>query len=188
MTAVRLSTPSLALFLAYPALRTQYDRPQLLLVLETTMALAGVLVALLAALRFSAVGLRTDLLLAAGFLVGSLSTIAFAIVPVLGGGSLDRADGWAALAGGIAAQGLVAIAPFLSGPSRTRDRALRNTILAAAIALVAAWLLFRAHGGALPFPLPLLAPRLPLPPSSPARRSASVFFSWHSQHRPAMLS
>jgi len=145
-----LLAASLALFLAYPALRTQYDRPQLLLVLETTMALAGVLVALLAALRFSAVGLRTDLLLAAGFLVGSLSTIAFAIGPVLGGGSLDRADGWAALAGGIAAQGLVAIAPFLNGPSRTRDRALRNTILAAAIALVAAWLLFRAHGGALP--------------------------------------
>ena len=145
-----LLAASLALFLAYPALRTQYDRPQLLLVLETTMALAGVLVALLAALRFSVVGLRTDLLLAAGFLVGSLSTIAFAIAPVLDGGSLDRADGWSALVGGIAAQGLVAIAPFLSGPSRARDRALRDTILAAAIAVVAAWLLFRGHGGALP--------------------------------------
>src|SRR5439155_16808299 len=98
-----LLAASLSLFLAYPSLRTQYDRPQLLLVLETTMALAGVLVALLAAARFSVVGLRTDLLLAEGFLVGSLSAVAFAIVPVLGGGSLDRADGWAALAGGTAA-------------------------------------------------------------------------------------
>jgi len=53
-----LLAASLALFLAYPALRTQYDRPQLLLVLETTMALAGVLVALLAAIRFSVVGCR----------------------------------------------------------------------------------------------------------------------------------
>ena len=145
-----LLAASLALFLAYPALRTQYDRPQLLLVLETTMALAGVLVALLAALRFSVVGSRTDLLLAAGFLVGSMSTFAFAIIPALDGGSLDRADGWAALVGGIAAQGLVAIAPFLGGRSRARDRALRDTLLAAAIALIGAWLLLRAHSGDLP--------------------------------------
>jgi signal transduction histidine kinase len=145
-----LLAASLALFLAYPALRTQYDRPQVLLVLETTMALAGVLVALLAALRFSVVGSRTDLLLAAGFLVGSMSTIAFAIIPALDGGSLNRAEGWAALVGGIAAQGLVAIAPFLGGRSRARDRALRDTLLAATVALIGAWLLLRAHGGDLP--------------------------------------
>jgi signal transduction histidine kinase len=145
-----LLAASLALFLAYPALRTQYDRPQLLLVLETTMALAGVLVALLAAARFSVVGLRTDLLLAAGFLVGSLSAVAFAIVPVLDGGTLNRADGWAFLAGSIAAQGLVAVAPFVGGRSRARDRALKDAVLAAAIALVAAWLLLRAHSGRLP--------------------------------------
>ena len=145
-----LLAASLALFLAYPVLRTQYDKPQLLLVLETTMALAGVLVALLAAVRFSVVGLRTDLLLAAGFLVGSLSTVAFAIVPVLDGGPLDRADGWAVLVGGIAAQGLVAVAPFVGGRSRIRDRALRDAVVVAAIALVAAWMLLRAHGGGLP--------------------------------------
>jgi signal transduction histidine kinase len=141
---------SLALFLSYPALRTQYDRPLLLLVLETTMAVAGVLVALLAAGRFSVVGLRTDLLLAAGFLIGSLSTAAFAIVPVLGGGSLDPADAWAALLGSIAAQGLVAVAPFVGGRSRIRERAIRDAVIAAAIALVAAWLVLRAHGSALP--------------------------------------
>jgi len=145
-----LLAASLALFLAYPALRTQYDKPQLLLVLETTTALAGVLVALLAGVRFSVDGLRTDLLLAAGFLIGSLSTVAFAIVPMLGGGALDRADGWAVLAGSIAGQGLVAVAPFVGGRSRVRDRALRDTVIAAAITLVAAWLLLRAHGGGLP--------------------------------------
>jgi signal transduction histidine kinase len=145
-----LLAASLALLLTYPTLRTQYDRPQLLLVLETIMALAGVLVALLAAVRFSVTGLRTDLLLGAGFLIWSLSTAAFGIVPVLGGGSLSHADGWAALAGGIAGQGLVAVAPFVAGRSRLRDRALRDTVLAAGVALAGAWLLLRAHGGALP--------------------------------------
>jgi signal transduction histidine kinase len=145
-----LLAASLALLLTYPALRTQYDRPQLLLVLETTMALAGILVALLAGVRFSVTGLRTDLLLAAGFLIWSLSTLAFAIVPALDGTPLDRADGWAALAGGIAGQGLIAMAPFVGGRSRLRDRALRDTVLAAAVALAALWLLLRAHDGALP--------------------------------------
>jgi signal transduction histidine kinase len=145
-----LLAASLALLLTYPALRTQYDKPQLLLVLETTMALAGVLVALLAGVRFSVVGLRTDLLLGAGFLIWSLSTAAFAIVPALNGGSLSRADGWAALAGGIAGQGLIAVAPFAGGRSRLRDRALGDTVLAAAIALAAVWILLRAHSHALP--------------------------------------
>src|SRR5436190_1445489 len=103
-----LLAASLALLLTHPTLRAQYDRPELLLVLETAMALAGILVALLAGARFSVTGLRTDLLLAAGFLIWSLSTVAFAIIPALNGGSLDRADAWAALAGGIAGQGLIA--------------------------------------------------------------------------------
>src|SRR5207253_3257083 len=45
---------------------------------------------------------------------------------------------------------LVAVAPFVGGRSRARDRALRDTLVAAAIALVAAWLLLRAHGSGLP--------------------------------------
>ena len=71
----------LALFLSYPALRTRYDLPQLRLVLQTTMALAGLLVALLAAVRFSVEGRRLDLLLASGFFVISLSSAVFAIGP-----------------------------------------------------------------------------------------------------------
>ena len=145
-----LLAASLALLLAYPSLRAQYDRPELVLVLETVMALAGVLVALLAGVRFSVTGLRTDLLLGAGFLIWSLSTVAFAIVPVLDGGSVSRADAWAALAGGIAGQTLIAVAPFVRGRSRLRDRALRDTVLAAAVALAALWILLRAHGGSLP--------------------------------------
>ncbi|HZT86312.1 MAG TPA: histidine kinase [Gaiellaceae bacterium] len=145
-----LLAASLALLLTFPTLRTQYDLPQLLLVLETVMALAGILVALLAGARFSVVGSRTDLLLAAGFLIWSLSMAAFAIIPALDGASLDRADGWAALAGGIAGQGLIALAPFVGGRSGARDRALRDAVLAAAVALAAVWVLLRAHGGSLP--------------------------------------
>jgi signal transduction histidine kinase len=145
-----LLAASLALFLSHPILRSQYDRPRLLLVLETTMALAGVLVALLAAVRFSVDGRRTDLFLSTGFLVGSVAMGGFAVMPVLGGGALPRADGWAALVGGIVAQALVAIAPFFTGRTRARDRALGNSLAAAVLVLVAAWLVLRAHAGALP--------------------------------------
>jgi signal transduction histidine kinase len=145
-----LLAASLALLLAYPTLGKQYDRPQLLLVLETTMALAGILVALLAGVRFSVTGLRTDLLLAAGFLIWSLSTVAFAIIPALDSGSLARADAWAALAGSIVGQALIASAPFVNGRSRFRERALRDAVLVAGVVLAAVWLLLRAHSGALP--------------------------------------
>src|SRR5262249_57075470 len=60
------------------------------------------------------------------------------------------ADAWAAPAGGIAGQGVIAGAPFVDGRSRFRDRALRDTVLAASVALAALWVLLRAHGGALP--------------------------------------
>src|SRR3954452_22891992 len=69
---------SLALFLAYPVLQTRYDLPELRLVLQTTMAGAGILVAVLAAARYSADGQRVDLLLASGFFVTALSAAAFA--------------------------------------------------------------------------------------------------------------
>ena len=141
---------SLALLLSHPSFRTQYDEPSLLLVLETTMSLAGLLVAVLAANRFHVEGLRTDLLLAAGFLVGSLSTLAFAIIPVLGGSSLQPAEAWAASLGAMLGTGLVAAAPFVSGRSRTRDRALWDALVAAAIALFAAWILLRGHAAQLP--------------------------------------
>jgi signal transduction histidine kinase len=141
---------SLALFVSHPVLRTEFDRPELLLTLETTMALAGVLIALLAAARFAVEGLRTDLLLATGFLVGSLSTGAFAIVPVLGGGSLQPAEAWAAVVGGILGTALAATAPFVRGRSRFRDRALWDSLGAATIVLMAAWLLIKMHTTDLP--------------------------------------
>jgi signal transduction histidine kinase len=141
---------SLALLLSRPALRTQYEAPAVFLVLETTMALAGLLVAVLAANRFQVEGLRTDLLLAAGFLVGSVSTGAFAIIPVLGDGSLHPSEDWAAALGSILGTALVSAAPLVSGRGRSRRRALWDALAAAAIALLAAWILLRAHAHQLP--------------------------------------
>ena len=141
---------SLALFVSHPVLRTQYDAPALLLVLETTMALVGLLVAILAANRFAVDGLRTDLLLAAGFLVNSLSLVAFAILPVLGGRSLQPSEAWAAALGGILGTALVAVAPFVSARSRARERAIWDTLAASAIAILSAWVLLRAHSSELP--------------------------------------
>jgi signal transduction histidine kinase len=144
-----LLSAGLALFIAYPGLRTQYDEPQLRLVLTTTTALAGMLVALLAAVRFSVEGRRTDLLLAAGFFVSSLSAAVFFVGPMLGG-ALERPEGWAAIAGGVFGQVLVAAAPFLRGRSRSRDRAIVNGVAATVLVLTAAWMVLRAAGRSLP--------------------------------------
>jgi signal transduction histidine kinase len=141
---------SLALFLAYPVLQTSWDLPQARLVLQTAMALAGLLVALLAAVRFSVEGRRLDLLLASGFFVSSLSAFAFSIGPQLGGATIKAPEGWAALLGGMLGQALIAAAPFLRGRTKYRDWAIANAVAAAGIALLVAWSLLRAAGPALP--------------------------------------
>ena len=140
----------LALFLSYPALRTRYDLPQLRLVLQTTMALAGLLVALLAAVRFSVEGRRLDLLLASGFFVISLSSAVFAIGPQLGRGHVKPAEAWAALLGAILGQALIAAAPIVKGRSKYRDWAIANAVAAAGLALFVAWSLLQAAGTDLP--------------------------------------
>ncbi len=140
----------LALFLTNPALRTHYDLPQLRLVLQTTMALGGLLVALLAAARFSAEGRRVDLLLSSGFLVSSLSAAAFAIGPQFGGSTLHPPEGWAALLGGMLGNALVAVAPFLRGRTRRRDWAIANAVAAAGLVLFVAWSILRDASSSLP--------------------------------------
>ena len=141
---------SLALFLAYPVLQTRYDLPELRLVLQTTMAGAGILVAVLAAARYSADGRRVDLLLASGFFVTALSASAFGIGPQLGGGEVLPAEGWASLIGAIAGMALIAAAPYSTGRSKYRDWAIANAVAAVGIGLFVAWSLLRALGAALP--------------------------------------
>jgi signal transduction histidine kinase len=141
---------SLALFLAYPVLQTSWDLPALRLVLQTTMALAGLLVALLATVRFSVEGRRLDLLLASGFFVSSLSSFAFAIGPQLSGRQIAPAEAWAALFGAMLGQAMIGVAPFLHGRTKYRDWAIANAVGAAGIVLLVSWSLLRAAGRALP--------------------------------------
>jgi signal transduction histidine kinase len=141
---------TLALFLTTPALRTRYDLPELQLVVETMLALAGLLVALLAAIRFSVEGRHVDLLLAAGFFVTSLSAVVFAIAPKAAGGDVHAPEAWAGLIGAIAGQSLVAAAPLSHGRSVRRDWAIANAVTAAAVWLVVAWVALRSLHPALP--------------------------------------
>src|SRR5204863_10129398 len=76
---------ALALFVAYPDLRPTFELPQVRLVLDTMVALAAVLVAVLAGVRFSVDGRRLDLPLCAGFSLPAGSTFRFGIAPGLGG-------------------------------------------------------------------------------------------------------
>jgi signal transduction histidine kinase len=140
----------LALFLTHPGMRTRFNLPELRLVLETTMALAGLLVAVLAAARFSAEGRRVDLLLASGFLIASLSAAAFAIAPVLGRASSRPSEQWAALLGGMLGDALIATAPFIRGRTRRRDWAIANSVASAGLVLFVAWTLLRDAGSSLP--------------------------------------
>jgi signal transduction histidine kinase len=140
----------LALFLTHPGMRTRFNLPELRLVLETTMALAGLLVALLAAARFSAEGRRVDLLLASGFIITSLSAAGFGIGPQLGGHTTRPSEEWAYLIGGMLGAALIAIAPFARGRTRRRDWAIANAVAAAGLALFVAWSLLRDAGDALP--------------------------------------
>src|SRR5207247_2454581 len=127
-----------------------WELPSLRLVLQTTMALAGLLVALLAAVRFSVEGRRLDLLLSGGFFVSSLSSLAFAIGPQLNEQQLMPAEAWGALLGAMLGQAMIGVAPFVHGRTKYRDWAIANAVGAAGIVLLVAWSLLRTAGKALP--------------------------------------
>ncbi len=141
---------SLLLFLTHKSLGTRWSLPELRLVLQTTVAVAGGIIAVLAGVRFSVEGRRLDLLLATGFFLASASTLSFGIAPLLGSQPLHRAEGWAGIVGRLGAWALIAAAPFARGRAKSGQRALGNACLAAAILLLLAWTSFRSLGSALP--------------------------------------
>src|SRR5256714_13333927 len=142
--------PSFAFFVASPSLPTHWALPELRLVLQTSVTLAGAIIALLAGVRFSVEGRRLDLLLSTGFLVASVAAFAYSSAPVLGGAPLQRAESWAGVIGRLLAWTLIAAAPFARGRSRARERALGNAVVATCFVLLAAWSLLHAFGSALP--------------------------------------
>jgi signal transduction histidine kinase len=141
---------SLGLFLTYPSLREAYSLAELKLVLETVFAIAGALVAVLTATRYSVEGRRYDLLLCLGFLVTSASWAFFAILPAIIHHSANRNELWAAIAGRMSGWAIIAAAPFVTGRVRHRRIALWNGFFACIAALIVIWGLSHSLGGSLP--------------------------------------
>jgi len=145
---ISLLGASLALFVARRDLQTEVNLPELRLVLQTIAAFAAGIIALLTGVRYSVEGRRLDLLLCTGFLVASVSTTAFSIVPALNGHPIHRPEAWAAVIGRTFSWVLIAAAPFVRG--RSGSRALANTAIAASMVLLLSWLALRSSASDLP--------------------------------------
>jgi len=138
---------SLALFVTNPHLQTGVYLPNLRLVLQTVAAFAAGIIAVLAGVRYAVEGRRLDLLLCTGFLVTSVSTIAFSIVPALNGHPIHRTEAWAALCGRVFAWVFIATAPFVRG--RSGPRALGNVVVIALGILFLGWMGLHSVGPSL---------------------------------------
>ena len=141
---------SLALFVAYPSLRTSWDLPEARLVLDTAVSLAAFLVSVLAGVRFSVEGRRLDLLICSGFGVLATTNVAFAIAPVLGGQPVHRVEGWARLGGRILGWMLIACAPWARGRINDRRRAAVNATFGFGFLVAAVWMVCHSLGDRLP--------------------------------------
>ncbi len=141
---------ALALFATYPDLRPTYELPQVRLVLDTMVALAAVLVAVLAGVRFSVEGRRLDLLLCAGFSIAAAATFCFGIAPVLGGAPLHRTEQWAWIWCRVLAAGLIAAAAFARKRVATKRRELGELLVLVPVSLGVVWSAAQMLGDSLP--------------------------------------
>jgi signal transduction histidine kinase len=147
---------ALALFVDYPSLRHAWDLPDLRLVLDTAITLAGAVVAVLTGIRFSVEGRRVDLLLSCGFFAAAVGTLLFEIVPALDGDAVGGVEAWAGIFARLASTWLIALAPFVPGiaPAPKRRRALGNGVAVALLALAGIWMQMHALGSSLPSLVP----------------------------------
>jgi signal transduction histidine kinase len=141
---------TLALFSTYPGLRPTFELPQVRLVLDTIVALAAVLVAVLAGIRFSVDGRRLDLLLCAGFSLAAGSTFCFGIAPVLGGQELHRREQWTWIWGRVLAALLIAAAAFARKRTAARRAELVELLVCIPALLFLLWFFADSIEKALP--------------------------------------
>jgi signal transduction histidine kinase len=140
----------LALFVTYPDIRPTFELPQVRLVLNTMVALAAALVAVLAGVRFSVEGRRLDWLLCAGFSVAAGSTFCFGIAPVLGNEPLHGREQWALIFGRVLAGGLIAAAAFARKRTVNRRRELIELLMFVPGMLLLLWIFADSFGQTLP--------------------------------------
>jgi signal transduction histidine kinase len=121
---VCLLASATALFATNDSLESAYELHEARLAFDTAIAVVATFVCVLTSIRFLVEGRALDLLLAAGFWSIALGTIAFAVVPVLGGGSLAPSAAWQLVGARLLGAGLIAIAPYADSRMGTRRRAL----------------------------------------------------------------
>ena len=140
----------LALFVTYPSLRPSFELPQVRLVLNTMVALAAALVAVLAGVRFSVDGRRLDWLLCAGFSLAAGSTFFFGIAPALGNAPPHRREQWAFIWGRVLAGLLIAAAAFARKRTVDRRREILELLLFVPAMLFLIWMFADSFGHSLP--------------------------------------
>ena len=123
-----------------------YEAPPARLALDTVVVVVAAMVAVLAAIRFRVDGRFLDLLLAAGFTVSAVGTMAFGIAPKLAGDALPPREAWATIAAQVAAAGLIAASPFLHRRTNRRSRALLVAATGSVAVLAGAWGVFALGG------------------------------------------
>jgi signal transduction histidine kinase len=116
-----------------------YEAPEARLALDTAVAVVASMVAVLVAIRFLVDGRLLDLLLSAGFVVVGAGTVAFAVVPKLGGGLVPPREAWAAICAQVVGAALIACAPFVDARVRRRSRALLVGTAGALVLLGGIW-------------------------------------------------
>jgi signal transduction histidine kinase len=125
-----------ALFAASDSLKSAYELHDARLAFDTAVAVVATFVCVLTSVRFLVEGRTLDLLLAAGFWSIALGTVAFGLVPVLGGGSLGASTAWQLVGARLLGAGLIAIAPYVDGRMAARRRSLVSVGVGVAALLV----------------------------------------------------
>jgi signal transduction histidine kinase len=133
---VCLLASSTAFFAANDSLKSAYELHDARLAFDTAVAVVATFVCVLTSIRFLVEGRKLDLLLAGGFWSIALGTVAFGLVPVLGGGSLGPAAAWHLVGARLLGAGLIALAPYVDGRLAARRRALVSAGVVVSVALV----------------------------------------------------
>jgi len=138
---VGLLASATGLFATSESLQSAYVLPETRLVIDSAVAVVATIVSVLASVRFLVDGRTLDLLLAGGFWSIALGTVAFGLVPVLGGDAFPPDAAWALVGARLLGAALIAFAPFTNG----RLAARRPSIVAVGFG-IAALLLAAAIG------------------------------------------
>jgi signal transduction histidine kinase len=121
---VCLLASSTALVATSESLKSAYELHDARLAFDTAIALVATFVCVLTSIRFLVDGRTRDLLLAAGFWSIALGTVAFGLVPVLGGGTLGPSAAWQLVGARLLGAALIAMAPYADGRISARRGAL----------------------------------------------------------------